>query len=317
MRHASRSLVAVALLASLTGCPGEDVVDVPDTSPDVSDAVSDTLEPDTSGVDSVTPDTVTPDTVTPDTVEPDTVTPDTVEPDTVTPDTVTPDTVEPDTVVPPPSGETCADPLVVDALPYTLTVDTSAFADDLSTGGACGLGGDRGAGSGDVVIAFTAPTTGLYRWTKPDPGGPALITTAAACDGPALDGCDGASGDLWAGGAWTLWRTAGETMFYAIDGWFPGDHGPTTLTLEAVDATACTTYCGLVTTACTGAAAQYTSYTHCLDYCETWAALPPGDPAADPTGANTVACRAHEAALAPADPATRCPAAGPTGAGTC
>ena len=328
MRQARSFIVSAALLFSLTGCPGEDVVDATDSSSDVSDTVApdvgdtatppdDTVEPDTALGDTFEADTLEVDTAVVDTFEADTLEADTFDGDTSEVDTAVADTVAADTVVPPQAGETCADPLVVDALPYVLAVDTSAFTDDLSTQGACGLGGDRGAGSGDLVVAFTAPTTGLYRWTKPDPGGPALITAAAACDGPALSGCDAASGDLWAGGAWTLWRAAGETVFYVVDGWFPGDHGPTTLTLDAVDATACPTYCGLVTTGCTGPDAQYTSYAHCLDYCQSWAALTPGDPAAGPTGANTVACRAHEAALAPADPATHCPAAGPTGAGTC
>src|SRR5690606_15379213 len=100
------------------------------------------------------------------------------------------------------------------------------------------------------------------------------------------------------------------------DGWFAVDHGPTTLTLDAVDATACDTYCGLVTTACAGPDAQYASYGHCIDYCQTWAAIPPGAPDAAP--ANTVACRAHQAALALAsDPETHCPAAGPHSDGTC
>ena len=80
----------------------------------------------------------------------------------------------------------------------------------------------------------------------------------------------------------------------------------------------CTAYCEITAAACTGDNAQYTDKGDCVEYCETWAALPEGTPGDD--FGNSIACRTTWAALAeqsPAEAGAWCANAGPTGNDTC
>src|SRR5688500_18287338 len=74
----------------------------------------------------------------------------------------------------------------------------------------------------------------------------------------------------------------------------------------------CQRYCSDVMSACTAENAVYVDEALCLGVC---AQLEPGDPL-EPVG-NTVACRARQAAIAKAEPAEHCRAAGPGGDGVC
>lgn len=75
----------------------------------------------------------------------------------------------------------------------------------------------------------------------------------------------------------------------------------------------CSSYCALVQSNCsTDTTRQYKSDDSCMNSC---AAFRLGS-RLDASG-NTLGCRAHFAALAGADPATNCPAAGPAGVGSC
>jgi hypothetical protein len=74
----------------------------------------------------------------------------------------------------------------------------------------------------------------------------------------------------------------------------------------------CKDYCATVMANCTGKNAVYTTEELCLGVCGQ---LDPGDPN-EPEG-NTVACRAHQAEIATAEPSVDCIAAGPGGNDVC
>jgi len=76
----------------------------------------------------------------------------------------------------------------------------------------------------------------------------------------------------------------------------------------------CATYCAAITSACTGANAQYTDMADCTAYCAQamWPAGTPGEAAG-----NTLACRIYHAGVAAGTPDVHCPHAGPSGAAVC
>ena len=77
----------------------------------------------------------------------------------------------------------------------------------------------------------------------------------------------------------------------------------------------CEAYCAAVTANCAGEDAQYDSEQACLDYCQTFAALPLGG--ADDTSGNTVGCRTYHATVVATDGTQHCVHAGPSGGGIC
>lgn len=87
------------------------------------------------------------------------------------------------------------------------------------------------------------------------------------------------------------------------DGGNGGDDGDADVT--------CDSYCAAIMTNCEGLA-QYASEDDCKAFCEH---LPEGT--AGDTSGNSLACRAHHASLAEAEPETHCVHAGPSGAGVC
>jgi hypothetical protein len=97
----------------------------------------------------------------------------------------------------------------------------------------------------------------------------------------------------------------------------PGDMGPADTGPPPVDANVmndCAGYCGLITTNCTGAHAQYADMADCMAECTAlaWPAGTPGD-----TSGNTLACRIYHGVAAGSDAATHCAHAGATGGGVC
>jgi hypothetical protein len=76
----------------------------------------------------------------------------------------------------------------------------------------------------------------------------------------------------------------------------------------------CAAYCAAVTTACSGADAQYQSEAACLAFCGA-ATLVPGQ--VTDAASNTLGCRRGAAQKAATDPGTWCDAAGPSGGGQC
>lgn len=86
----------------------------------------------------------------------------------------------------------------------------------------------------------------------------------------------------------------------------PPDSSPNPTALD------CPSYCGTITTACTGTLAQFSSMQNCLDTCGTWTMGTAGEM----TG-NTLACRVTHVDLAKTGPDVHCEHAGPAGAGQC
>lgn len=85
----------------------------------------------------------------------------------------------------------------------------------------------------------------------------------------------------------------------------------------------CTDYCAFIQAVCGNAgdfSAQYESIDACMEYCETWAAIPPGSD--DDVSGNTIGCRIAqtEAAIETEDTIERlgrCEQAGPSGGNVC
>ena len=220
------------------------------------------------------------------------------------------------TVIPP--GDTCEDPFVIDALPYSHTADTDALSDDYSNGG-CGDTGEHGGGAPDAVYALTAPETGDYTFTFSDTGPAQLYAVwANGCVDIAANCVDG-SGDILFGGDLTLSLTAGDEILIIADGWFGSDSGQYTLDVAGPSADpelTCGFYCAAIQAACTDGNAQFVDEQACLDYCETQGAYPAG--ALEDTSGNTLGCRIYHAGAAAAGEADlHCPHAGPSGGDVC
>ncbi|MEZ4266868.1 MAG: hypothetical protein R3F39_10855 [Myxococcota bacterium] len=133
---------------------------------------------------------------------------------------------------PPGQGNDCSDPLVATgALPITLTGDTDLFFDSFTGGDTCATNFGNGSGVADAVYEWTPDETGAYTFTL-DVGGsgaaPSFLHYRTACDGA----CDGASGDLYQGGAVTWTLTGGTTYHIIVDGQFSEEAGPYTLTIS-------------------------------------------------------------------------------------
>ena len=77
-------------------------------------------------------------------------------------------------------------------------------------------------------------------------------------------------------------------------------------------ATPCDGYCDQIGAACTGPNQEYTDRATCMVLCQVYDPGTAGD-----TTSDSLACRAHYAALAASDPNLHCKHAGPLGTGTC
>ena len=223
--------------------------------------------------------------------------------------------------VPPPEppGDTCDNPFVVGALPFSSDEDTSDATNDYSFGaGECpGESNGWGAGSPDHVYQLTPTADGTYLVTLS--GFDSALYVVSDC-GDIGASCLAADEEI--GGAATeqlqLELSGGVTYSIVVDGWSntTGASGSYTLTIAEQPKGDCGTYCKAVTDNCGGGNAQYASEKDCLAYCGAGAKLPLGT--LDDTSGNTVGCRQHFAELAGAgDAAVHCPKAGPSGANVC
>lgn len=219
---------------------------------------------------------------------------------------------------PAPTGDSCADAIPLGLPPTTVVGDTTTLLDDLAAVPECAakvLGSTAGGKDlPDQVFAFTPLAAGTYRFTLTPTGftGPAYVAVLVSCDQTVP--CLGASGDVALGGSVTVTLEANQAVRVVVDGLLPGDVGPFELSVDLLAAEpACITYCGLMTQACTGPAAQYGSEAACLAYCLDAA---PWDPPTQTLAANTVACRVDRAIAAGTD-AGQCGAAGPSGGNVC
>jgi len=136
-------------------------------------------------------------------------------------------------------GDTCAAPVMVTAVPYTASYDTSGLADDYaSIPGACpGPGYANGVGSGDQVFEFTPATSTDYTITvTPSPAWDVafyIITDCADVANTCVEAVDGPGN----GGAetTTVALTAGTTYYIVVDGWGtvpPLEEGPFTIEIQ-------------------------------------------------------------------------------------
>lgn len=96
----------------------------------------------------------------------------------------------------------------------------------------------------------------------------------------------------------------------------PDGGGVCVTTTPPVPPPTCAEYCTAVTANCVDPYSQYVDGAECASHCAAWSAWPKGE--GDDTGGNTLGCRhTHAVAAATESPATHCPAAGPSGGGTC
>lgn len=120
-------------------------------------------------------------------------------------------------------GEACADPLAIDALPFSDSRHTRDFLNDYGYSEGWCPGSDKitGLGASDVAYAFEAPEAGLYRFALDT--GPSnnvfdaslyLVTDCDDIEATCLAADDRPRNEI-------LWREfgAGEAAFVIVDGW--------------------------------------------------------------------------------------------------
>ena len=219
----------------------------------------------------------------------------------------------------PPPGDSCDDPLVIGALPFLATGDTSAALDTLSVlGSPCSSGSvtSAGAGVGDITWSFTATEAGAYRFEL-DPGFDGTLYLIGDC-ADAAGTCAGLSDEPEVGAteSVSIWLDLGESILVVVDGneaTGGKTFGPYQLSVTVAPPD-CGLYCTEIVAACTGDHAQYAGEAACVEYCSVEAALPAGTM---DDAENTVGCRLAATKAAELDPGTHCPAAGPSGANQC
>jgi len=115
-------------------------------------------------------------------------------------------------------GNTCAQPFVVGALPFSGTGDTSkdAYDDSVLDEGQCSGYVAKGMGSADQVWQLTASEAGQYRVMVTPEGWDSIVYVLADCADP-VGTCLGAD-DGQLGETLDLSLGAGETVFIVVDG---------------------------------------------------------------------------------------------------
>jgi len=138
-------------------------------------------------------------------------------------------------------GNTCAVPIVVDALPFEDAGDSTTQQDGYSTGAGCTTGDAVGAGQADVVYQYTPTESGVHTvGLKDNTAGATIVTVTTDCAD--LDtGCTAYSGDLYGGKTFEVTLTSGTTYFFIADGLYGTDVGGYVFTLTA--GTTCTPAC--------------------------------------------------------------------------
>ncbi|MFT7578746.1 MAG: putative esterase [Myxococcota bacterium] len=134
------------------------------------------------------------------------------------------------------TGDSCADPRVIDGLPFEDSVDSSNFTNQHGVLGTdCpGWPFTYGTGSNDVVYRFTAPVAGVYTAVL---GGDfdGLLYVTADCSAMAT-GCRTALRNPFGAERVTFEASANETLFVVADGAANGasnSRGPLTLRVDA------------------------------------------------------------------------------------
>ncbi len=102
-------------------------------------------------------------------------------------------------------GDRCADPVLIDALPFQVTASNAGrFDDHAAPAGACpGLSSATGAGAADSVYLLTAPADALYQVTYGSTTSGALYVAAdcgdlaGTCEGGLTVGANQAAKSLW------------------------------------------------------------------------------------------------------------------------
>lgn len=134
------------------------------------------------------------------------------------------------------SGDMCADPYVVDTLPFTGTGNTSDASNDygFAAGDCPGVSGSRGAGSNDQAWSFVPPLDGDYLIQVPAATYDTALYLVTDCGDP-TGACEGASDAIGLGSeSLAVSLTAGATYYIIVDGWSNASNvaGSYTLTVE-------------------------------------------------------------------------------------
>ncbi len=122
-----------------------------------------------------------------------------------------------------PPGDTCSDPIIATALPFTETINTCLLTDAVSaTDEAAGCQSNSTTSTGqDAIIEFTAPSTGNFLATAGAGGWDSIINVIAGTEGCptapygiCVDG-DDSGGDE----AVVFAANAGDVFYIVVDGW--------------------------------------------------------------------------------------------------
>ena len=139
------------------------------------------------------------------------------------------------------TGNTCAVPFNIEALPFEGTGDTNTFQNAYQVGAACS-GMDPG-----TVIGEVTPDT-VYRYTPTESGvhtvtltGFATIVTVTTDCATLETGCTKYSGDLYMDESFEVTLTAETPYYFIVDGLYGDDAG--TYTFSMVFGSACTPAC--------------------------------------------------------------------------
>ncbi len=118
-----------------------------------------------------------------------------------------------------PQGDTCADPYVVDTIPFLAEHTTADFSSDYGYGAddCPGVSDAWGSGSNDTVYALTAAVDGTYTVTL-DASFDSNLYAVTDCSDIA-NTCLAADEIFGTGETISLALTAGQTVFIIVDGW--------------------------------------------------------------------------------------------------
>ena len=219
-------------------------------------------------------------------------------------------------VQPPPPGDVCGDALVVDALPFAASGDTTDATDVYSfddTDNCSGsIGGAGGAGFGDITFRYQAEGPVTLRAHLANNFNALLYAVADNCDNISA-GCLAASDAVGnAAETITLQLEAGAVVYFIVDGSAGGSGAGTyALTVTPLDPS-CGAWCDISAESCPD---LFSTAAACKAYCNFFG-KPPAGSAGDQTG-NSVACRQWHAIRALEGETGACAGAAADGGGSC
>ena len=142
-------------------------------------------------------------------------------------------------------NDTCAEALLIDAVPYSIDHKTNAASDDyVVLGESCpgGPGVEAGAGAADLVYLFKAPKNGKFQATVTPAGSfDAVLSIQSSCPAGFLDCIYGSDGPGAAVETAEFVLSEGELVYLVVDGASAGQVGSFELTVDAID---CAPQCG-------------------------------------------------------------------------